>query len=432
MRNSDLFNLKDDYAKGRCCMLLSAPVTKIIGNLSLAALYSSFLAANDFSIIEVGRLSYIAFFASCLGVFAPGLLEKVEKRRWLLAVLLFSYYLIFLIGLSAAAIFVKDHTIRFFVFAVLIFLGNLLDKINTSGYTAWHLHFIPDSVRARYFLFQQRIQIPISALSLVFLSFIVDYVHRLPNELQVLCMIRVAGFFLGLLNIIILLIPKEFPYLKTAEFSVKNIMMLPLGNRKFSKTILAVGLWSVGSSLTDSAWMYYMLNSIGTGTQFQNIYTVVYGISLIVLGGFFTTVYKRLKWIRTFCIHALIHIPTFFLCAFVTKENYTWLYSLIMIIRGIEGVGLNITYDNLQYINMPETDQTYYLSFSAFITNISSFLGQLLGTFLLGLLGNTVLYVLGRDFDSVQILMVIQTLVTLICPLYLLKNRNELEPLNRI
>jgi hypothetical protein len=62
-------------------------------------------------ITGVGILNFVPFLASMFVFFTPGLLNRFPKRRWLLAVCKFMYYLLNVAGLTLLPALIEDYTL---------------------------------------------------------------------------------------------------------------------------------------------------------------------------------------------------------------------------------------------------------------------------------------------------------------------------------
>ena len=96
-RPSDLsmiFNWNDERGRGRCCMLASAAIVRIIQDLTTGTLYTAFLTVNNFSIVDAGIISVLPLLASCFAIFSPYILERFPRRKWVLAGGRLTYYLL--------------------------------------------------------------------------------------------------------------------------------------------------------------------------------------------------------------------------------------------------------------------------------------------------------------------------------------------------
>ena len=64
----DIYNLKDDHAKGRLISLGSSLITSMYNVFITDIFYTGFLSMYDISITGVGIISFFAFFGMCLSV----------------------------------------------------------------------------------------------------------------------------------------------------------------------------------------------------------------------------------------------------------------------------------------------------------------------------------------------------------------------------
>ena len=100
----------------------------------------------------------------------------------------------------------------------------------------------------------------------------------------------------------------------------------------------------------------------------------------------------------------------------------------MILIQTIDGVGLNLAWLNFPYINTPKHDQTYYISFYTLMISIMSFLGQFSATVFLDAWGSRTVNVMGASLTAVQILLVVQALIDLVCIIGIMLFLKQLEP----
>ena len=76
-----IFNWRESRGRGRCCMLASSWILRIIRDITLGALYSAFLSVNGFSMVDVSLLSVLTLLSSFCSGITPFILERFEKRK---------------------------------------------------------------------------------------------------------------------------------------------------------------------------------------------------------------------------------------------------------------------------------------------------------------------------------------------------------------
>ena len=105
-----------------------------------------------------------------------------------------------------------------------------------------------------------------------------------------------------------------------------------------------------------------------------------------------------------------------------------WLLPTVRLTQHILGVGRSLTWSNILYINLPETDQTNYVSFHTLATNVAAFLGMMAGTSFVSAFPDIRLCLLGADFCNVQMLMWVQMFGELLVPFLVLALLPKIQP----
>ena len=431
-KHSDLsmiFNWKDPRGRGRCCMLGSAAIVKIISDLTTGTLYTAFLTINNFSIVDAGIISVLPLFASCFAIFSPYILERFPRRKWVLAGGRLTYYLLNILGLTLLPFLISDQQQKLVAFGILVFISGIFNHLFASGYTVWHLNFIEEPIRFRYFTVQQFSTSVITSISIIGLGLLADSLKGPTYEAQILIAIRMLGLVLAIIDVILLSIPKEYPYPKKAgSIRLANIFILPFRNRKFICTMALVAVWQFAIYLPLSSWHYYLLNTVEAGVAMTNLFTPFTTLSYLLTASLWRKFQEKHSWWKTFLLAGIIHVPAVFISAFVDKSNFTWLYPLVILSQTIDGVGLNLAWMNFPYINTPKHDQTYYISFYSLLISIMAFLGQLTATLFLNAWGERTVMFLGSALSAVQVLLVVQAAIDLACVIVIILFLKHLQP----
>lgn len=426
---SSILNWHDPHGRGRCCMLGSAAIVKIIQDLTTGTLYTAFLTVNNFSIVDAGIISVLPLLASCFAIFSPYILERFPRRKAILTAGRLTYYLLNILGLTLLPFLIQDQTKKLWAFGTLVFISGIFNHLFASGYTVWHLNFIDEPIRFRYFSIQQFSTSIIASVSLISLGLLADSLKGTAYEAQILIAIRMLGLVLAIGDVILLSLPKEYPYpKKETRIRVSNIFLLPLRNKKFKRTMALVAVWQFAMYLPQTSWHYYLLNSVGAGVAMTNLFTPFTTLSYLLTVFMWRKFQEKHSWWKTFVLAGLIHAPAVFAAAFVDRSNFIWLYPLVILIQTIDGVGLNLAWLNFPYINTPKHDQTYYISFYTLMISIMSFLGQLSATVFLDAWGSRTVNFMGAAFTAVQLLLVVQALIDLLCIIAIMVFLKQLEP----
>ncbi len=424
-----VFHFSDSDARGRCVMLASSILNSCITYLTAGVFYTGFLVANDIDIVNLGIINFLPLLANCLSVFAPLILERFSKRRYLLAGARFLYFTILILGVTLLPLFVSDKATKVVCFGVIVFVANAVNALTCGGYSIWHLNFIPNSVRTEYFSYQQIIGTTISSAVLLVSSFAADALAGSAKQLDVLYTLRFIAYFLALADVTVLLLPREYPYpKKAATISVKNVFTLSWQNRKFFYTMLIIAAWTFISYFTSSSLYYYLLENIGVSYTFINMIDASYALFLIALSPLWRRFIHRRGWFYTFAVTAMLHFPTMLLYCFITKGNYIWLMLTVRLTQHVIGVGINLAYANLPFINLPQADQSNYLVFYTLLVNLSGFIGLTASTWFISLTEGHALSLFGLTFANVPILILAQGVGQLLIGFLVYRRRRALAP----
>lgn len=431
IRNSEfvkLMNWQEEHGKGRRCMLLSAFLSTIVSSISTGSLYTAFLAAHDFSIADTSFLAIIPSLAACFCVLSPVFLERFQKRRWLLAGGRLVYYLLNLLCLTLLAIYAKEPSTRLWGFSLILLASNLVNSLFSSGYSVWHLNFMPVHLRAKYLSYQQIITTIASVLSLFFFGFLADALKGTDYEATILTIMRVVAFLFALVELAVLCIPKEYPYPREEKtIRITNIIRLPLRHKSFALSMAVIALWNFIAAFPSSAWTYHLLESVGTGVTVINLFHLFSAVCLVTTP-FWRNLIHKLSWFQTFAICALFNVPAVFMMAFVNPGNYQWLYVSSIFFQALVGIGLNLAWSNLPFVNTPRTDQTYYLAFYTLTANLGLFLGNAAGAWFVRAFSDLSFSLFGKSFETAPTMILIQSCMYILCAVFILSNLKTLQP----
>ncbi len=430
IRNSNffrIFNLKDDLAKGRTSMLVSSIIVTSNTFLTAGIFHTAFLIANDIDIVKVGIISFIPFLANTFSIFSPFILERFERRKGILTLGRLLYYTLYILGVTLLPLVVKEQNAKVISFAVIVFISNVINALTVTGYAAWHVNFIPNKVRADYISYMQTLSYVFTGIVLIASSLIADKLRGSAYENTVLFSIRIFAYIIAIVDVAVLSLPKEFPYAKKAKIKLKNVFALPFSYKPFIYTMLITFSWTFVQNLTYSLLDYYLLNDVGVEYIFINAINAGYAIFLLVFSRFWKRFLAKHSWFKTFGIAAIMYSPTTFLYSFATKATYIPIMLVVRLSQHFIGVGLNLTFANMVYVNLPEEDRTNYTSFHQFGANLSAFLGMLTGTTFVAVTKNFVINLGNFGFTSVQQLLVIQSICQLLAALMVLKLLPKVE-----
>ena len=433
-----VYNFRDPEAKGRVCLLIYTLVEYFLNYITSGIFYTQFLQSYKVDITGVGILNFIPFLASMFVLFTPGILNHFPKRRWLLAGCKLLYYILNVVVLTLLPALIQDYNTLLGGMIATTFMASLFNIIATAGYSAWHIRFQPEEIRAYHMTVSQFLNAIISGVLMLSAGWLCDHL----GDWFVLAL-RYFAFGLGIVNVIFLLLPKEvdYPVIRTPKFA--DIVSIPLKHKKFMRTMLVVFLWQFSLYCYSSQLNYYLLDTIGMTQTFYNIIIFLYGPFFMLFMNFWRKQIEKTSWFRVFALSLLVVAPLQILYGFVQPGNFELtlgslaltipLYApLVLAVRlpqHFAGTGHNVAFANFQYINMPLTNRDCFASFYQIIFNLGSMAGMLFGIVFTELTKDFSFTAFGYTYTTgTPLLTMLCGVVQFIIIAYVLIGRKKLEP----
>ncbi len=399
-----IYNVKDLRGRGRLCLLISTIMSTLVAQLSGGLFYTSFLLQYGLDKSLIGILTFIPYLAALFNFLSPLILERFKKRKYLLAAGKLLYYSLNILGITLLPTLVTDPGARLIAFVALTFLASAVNQLTTSGYSAWNAEFLPDNVRVDYFTTTSCINSAITFAITLVVSYLGDKVTGTEHELLLLTAIRYAAYALAVIDCIIWLIPKEFPYASRARAKLSNIITLPLKHKRFLGTCLIVAFYSFATNLPNATLNAYILEDVGISYTLCNGINATYFLFFIFFSKMWKKFISKHYWFRSLSFVLILLAATNFAYSFVTA-NTVWLYIVVRFAQHILGVVVNTIIASLPYVNLPDEDRTNYLSFHTIIVNLAAFSSMMLGTAFTGLMGESIVSLFAYPFSSTQLLL---------------------------
>lgn len=403
-----VYNAKDDRGRGRLCMLISGIMAGIVGQLSTGFFYTGFLLGHGIDIVDIAIITFIPYITCFLNIFSPWILEHFKKRKFILASGKLLYYTVNIVGITLLPELVENPEARLAGFIAIVILSNSINALFSSGYSAWQANFLPDNVRMDYFTSSGCINSMLSYIIVLAVSVITDRLQDSPEQLVMITVLRWIAFGLAIIDCLIQLIPKEYPYLKKAKSKLSNIFVLPFRQKRFLLTILICASYTFATNLPNATLNAYVLEILdGTGMQYTlpNAINALYFLFFIIFSRMWKKFVAKHYWFRAFAFAMLMQSVTYYIQVFVTA-NTIWLYVVVRLMQHVFGVVMNSIVASLPYVNLPDEDRTNYMSFHTIVSNMAVFFSMMLGTMFTSLMddGTKLVYILGYPLTSTQIL----------------------------
>lgn len=389
MSMSDIYSTKDDEAKGRLISLGSALVAAFYNVFITGIFYTGFLSMYGISITGVGIVTFIPYIASCFSLFSSAILERIKKRKWVLLASKVYFYAMYIVATTIMPQFVTDPDARLMWFIVILFLAYSVFALFSPGFTTWFYRFYPEDNerRTRYIVLNQVFSSIMSSAILLLSGVLTDAVAGSPMQDKLIIGLRYLAFVLVLVDVGMQACAREYPYPEAPKLSISQIFTLPFRYRKFLYCMLLMFAWNFNSNLNNGTWNYHLLNHLGFNYTLLNACSVMYTVVLLCTQNAWKRILRRFSWVKTFGIAVLIFVPTEFVM-FSIQPGMAWLYVIAAFIQNLISVGLNFSYSNILYMNLPEENSTAHIAFNTIGCNLFAFLGMMVGTYVASLTGD--------------------------------------------
>ncbi len=406
-----LYNMKDEYSRGRA-MLLSNTLLCSIGNIFVSGTFqTAFLAQNGIDIVRVGIITFLPYICSLLSLLAPKLLSHFPRRRWILFANHLNYFICIVLATTIMPMFVEDPGARTFWFAFFLVLGNASNALIGSGTNAWSIKFLPDGRdRNFYFSVSHIVNNVLGTATAIGASLAADALAGSPKQAQIITALRFVAFVIMLIGgSLQLLVPKEYPYETSTggKVRLRDVVVIPIKNRKFLLTVLVSYFWSLICSVNPSTWTYYLLDTVKMPYVLTYINSIVCAVGCIFLLPMCRRIYHRYGWHKVIFVNVLTVLFLDTMAVFVTAKTI-WIYVVYSILGGLNLVCMQLTVSNVFYLNLPRHDIDNYIIFNSVSSNVACLLGSVFGTWFLSMTekpdGSPMFAMIGLDFYPSQVL----------------------------
>ncbi len=402
---SDIFNTRDDMARGRTinltCTLLAAFYNVFITGI----FYTGFLSMYGISITGVGIITFIPYIANLSTIFSSKLLSRFRKNRKLILIASKIYfYFMYIVATTLMPQFVTDPNARLVCFAVILFLAYVVYAPFSPGITMWFYQFFPkdNERRTRYLSLCQIFSSIMSTCILLFSGVLTDAIAGSPYQHTLILGFRYLAFALVVIETMVQLRAKDFsPREDGKKMKLSDAFTVPFRHRKFLMCMIMMFCWNYIANLNNGLWNYHLLNHMRFSYTLINLMSAMYTAILLLLSAPWRKVLRRFSWIKTFGIACLLWVPTEVVYFFMTPER-AFLFVPMCFAQNVLAVGLNLSYANILYMNLPEENSTACIAFHIIGCNICAFLGLLTGTAVSSITGDNTVFMLGMNVYAVQ------------------------------
>ena len=411
---SDIYNRRDEYAHGRLISLISALVTAFYNVFITGIFHTGFLTMYGMSISDYGIITFIPYIANCFSIFSSMVLGRFKRRKKVVLAAKIYFYAMYILATTIMPQFVLGQRERMYCFIAIQFLAHSVYALFNPGLTAWFYNFYPqdNERRTRYIMLNQIFASVMSSFVLLFSGVLTDAVSGSPYQRTLILGMRYLAFVLVLVDVSMQARAKEYPYPETARTRFSDVFTLSFRYRKFLMCLLLMFAWNYIANLNNGLWGYHLLNHMRFGYTLINAMSIMYTFILVFTAPAWRRVLRRYSWIKTFGLTNLLWVPTEVGYFFMSVDR-PWMYVPLSVWQNLLAVGLNLSYANVLYMNLPEENSTAHIAFYTIGCNVFAFLGLLTGTAVSSITGDVPVRMLGMEVYSVQFTTLMRALAQL-------------------
>lgn len=383
MRSGGLFALGKAEGRARSYILGAECLKAIYTAFTTGVFPTGFLLYAGMGQVQIGLVTSLPLLAGILYPFSPLLLERFRRRKAVLGTARLLYHGLVILCVTLLPGHVPEESLLWWMAAALL-LGNGCNILVASGFPAWHIGFLPEDIRGRFFAISGIVNSVFTALATFGASLLADAAKASGRQMYWMGMIRFAAFGLALAELFLLLLPGEPEYPRGSVRGFR-LLVLPFGNRKFCLTMLPVFAWMTVSTMTLYCANTYLLKDVKVSYVFISMVQAMNIVTTAVIMPFWHRLLLRTSWLQAFQKVFLLFSLYPFLHMMITGSNFVWLLPVTMLVYQAIMAGGTLYFNNMAYLFTPEEDRTAYLSWYLMLVSAGSLCGQGLSTLLLKL-----------------------------------------------
>ena len=409
-----MFNLRDEDSKGRLINLGSNSIAALYNVFITGLFYTGYLTMYGMTVTDAGILSMIPFIGNLFSVFSSRFLGNLRRRKPVLLGAKFLFYFLYIIATNLMPLVVTDTRARMLWFSAILLVAHVVYAPFAPGITLWFYRFYPadNESRAQYLLTVQMISSAVSCVMVIISSLVADAVSGSAFQNELIMIFRYTAFVLVLADLFLQSRAKEYDVEKERPLKLREVVTLPFRYKKFIGCMMIMFVYNF-ANLNGGMWSYHLLNDIGLSYTVLNLSTPTYILMFFLTAGWWRKVLRRYSWVKT-CGISILMLAVMEIPWFAMTAETKWIYLPFIIVANFVSVGVNLSYTNILYLNLPEEDSTSHLAFNTLGCNLFSMLSLLLGTWITAMGGEGTLRMFGIDVYPVQTTCLVRMVILLV------------------
>ncbi len=216
-------------------------------------------------------------------------------------------------------------------------------------------------------------------------SKLVDSCRAAGNEYAGLLTLRLIAFALVVLDTFVCMRRiREYPYeQRKTRFSIRSLFVLPFREKRYLKTIIIAFMWHFSANIPGPFYQVYLLKDLGVNYSYVMLVNLFNLPAVILLTPVWSRLLRRLTWFQALATAMAFYLLHYLMLSLVTGTTM-YLYPIACILAFVMAPGINLSFTNIPYINMPAENQTVYMGFYTAVCNLAALAGVGAGRALVG------------------------------------------------
>lgn len=398
----------DDLSNSsRQAILLHNAMANIMGNLIGGNFLTGMLILMQADDAFIGLIPMLTFAGNLLQLLSPYILERFEKRKPILITVRAVMHTINIAIIGLIPLMPGAVQTRLALLAASILVVNVLNAFLNPGMSIWHIAHIPPRVRVQFFSTLHLLNGVAIAVFNLLGSFVVDKLKGQGQELLGLELLRVLAYVIAVADILNLLRIKELGYGQApGRVGLRELFIKPLRNKIYLRSVLIIFIWALFVNMPGSFYTVYLLKEQQVSYSYINIVAMLNVVVLILAMPVWRRIYLKHNWLRPLSFAMMLFSAHYLMLAFASGR-LLFLYPIGMILNFLCVSGINLAFSSVGYLNIPEDNQTMYISFYATANNLAALFGATLSRAFVAGLSGLRFHIFGVPFGEKQLLMLI-------------------------
>lgn len=409
------YDPEDEKSVSRKYIALSSYAAETTNNLIGGTFLTGFLLLMNADDSFMGWVTMAGLLGNLLQLLSPLLLERFERRKKLLLISRAAIYFFNIIVIGSIPFMGFHDDGKLTIVISVILLLNIINALFAPGFSVWHIKSIPQRVRAQYFSFY-RITSGIIVYTVILISSgLVDFYKIRGNELKGLIILRVVAIITAALDLYLQTKIKEYPNEKCAsKVNLANVFITPFKEKKYLITVTIACLWSFSANIPGPYFNIYLLKDLSVKYSFLNFVNMLNIPILIFFTPVWSKIIQRTSWFKALYISMGLYTIYYISLCFVTKGTLM-LYPFAVVYAFMIAAGINLTFSNIPYINIPSGNQTNFIGFYSTMNNLAALLGVTLGKEFIKLTEGKMIKIFAIEMQNKQYILILTAVVMLLC-----------------